>query len=98
MTDESALLKAILSTMARQVFPVEELKQIVAPHGSSAKQLQAFNLCDGDRSQSEIAKILKLDSGNFSRTVARWIAAGVVFRLGDGKDSRLIHIYRLPTA
>lgn len=87
-----ALLQAILSMTARQAFPPSQLAEIIGP---GAKQIDAYNLCDGTKTQGQIASELKLDAGNFSRTVARWIDEGIVFRLGEGRDSRLQHIYAL---
>lgn len=89
------LLRAILVMTARQAFPPDKLTEIVQGKSSNTKQLQAYNLCDGTRGQSEIVKELKLDQGNFSRTVSRWIEEGVVFRLGDGRDAKLLHLYPL---
>ena len=89
------LLRAILSVVARQTFTREALTEIVCPPGSTAKQLQAYNLCDGTRAQGDIVKALKLDTGNFSRTVARWVGVGVVHRLGAGREGRLLHVYPL---
>lgn len=97
MADNSeTILRAILSVVARQTFPADKLAEIVRPTGASAKQVKAFNLCDGTTGQGEIAKALKLDSGNFSRTVSRWVDEGVLFRLGEGRDAKLLHVYPLP--
>jgi len=81
---------------ARQTFPADKLAEIVLVRGAGAKHLTAYNLCDGTKGQGEIAKSLKLDQGNFSKTVARWIEAGVVFRLGVGREAKLLHVYPLP--
>jgi hypothetical protein len=97
MSDNSeALLRAVLSVTARQTFPPDKLAEIVLSKGAGAKQLAAFNLCDGTKGQGEIAKTLKLDSGNFSKTVGRWIDSGIVFRLGEGREAKLLHVYPLP--
>jgi hypothetical protein len=93
--DSDSLLRAVLSVTARLAFPLEKLAEIVISKGSSVKQVRAFNLCDGSRSQAAIAKTLKLDAGNFSRTVARWVEEGIVFRLGEGREARLLHVYPL---
>jgi hypothetical protein len=85
-SDNEVLLRAILATTARQTFPADRLTEIVLSKGAGRKQLRAFNMCDGTLGQAEIAKSLALDQGNLSRTVARWIEAGIVFRLGDGRD------------
>jgi len=94
-SDNEALLKAILSVTARGTIPPENVQQIVMSRGATAKQLNAYNLCDGSRSQADIVKSLKLDAGNFSRTVGRWIEEGIVFKLGEGRDARLQHVYPL---
>ncbi len=97
-SDNEALLRAILSVTARQAFPPERLAEIVLAKGAGVKQVEAFNLCDGSKTQGEIAKDSKLDAGNFSRTVSRWVDEGVVFRLGEGREARLLHVYPLPDA
>jgi len=88
------LLKAILATVARTAFPPDALTKIVAPTTGSEKQLLAYNLCDGETPQAEICKKAKLDKGNFSRAVARWIEAGVMVRVGN--DQLPLHVYPLP--
>lgn len=91
------ILRAILSLVARQTFSAQQVFEIVSPKSYAAKQVSAFNLCDGTLSQGEIAKKLKLDAGNFSRTVARWIELGVVFRIGSNRDEKLLHVFPLVT-
>jgi len=70
--------------------PEEQISSVV---GNSPKYLKAYNLCDGTKSQQEIAKQAKLDQGNLSKACARWIQNGVAFWMGEGKDARLVHIY-----
>lgn len=93
---DDALLRGIFCLLARQTFPVAELSKIVSGNGAGAKQIRAFNMCDGTKTQSEVAKALRLDSGNFSRTVARWVTSGVLIRLGDSREPKLLHVYPLP--
>ncbi len=93
---EETLLRAILSMTARQAFSEDKVLQIVAPKGAGETQIAAYNMCDGSMMQSEIAKALKLDQGNFSRTVSRWIEAGIVIKLGEKSEAKLLHIYPLP--
>jgi CRP-like cAMP-binding protein len=94
-SNSETLLRAILSMAARQAFPPSRLRAIVLSRGTGPKHLDAFNMCDGTKRQKDIAKALKLDAGNFSRTVARWINEGVVFRLGEGRSATLLHVYPL---
>jgi hypothetical protein len=93
MADNSeALLKALLTTVGRQAFPADKLAEILLVGGAGAKQIKAYNLCDGTRTQTEVAKSAGLDSGNFSRTVSRWISAGVIFKLSSDKEDKLMHV------
>lgn len=91
------LLRALLTTTARAAFPMRQLYEVVNATGKGAKQIKAFNLADGTRTQSDIAKQTNIDQGNFSRTVSRWVEAGIMFRLGEGREAKLLHVYPLPT-
>lgn len=95
---ESAYLRAILATVARQTFPPSTLYDVVTKGGGGEKQLRAYNLCDGTRSQSEVGKEAGLDAGNFSRSLARWVDAGIVIRVGEARDVRPVHVYPLPAS
>jgi DNA-binding MarR family transcriptional regulator len=92
MGNEESYLRAILSILARQTFPPDKLLPLIGPE----KQQLAYNLCDGSRTQGEIAKELKLDSGNFSKTLARWVDLGIVIKVSQGKEQRPVHIYPVP--
>ena len=93
MDTTDALLKGILATVGRTAFPPEALSKIVAPTTGSAKQIAAYNLCDGETPQAEIGKRVKLDKGNLSRTITKWIEAGIVIRIGA--DGHPLHLYPL---
>src|SRR5688572_29376025 len=95
MNPQEAYLRAILATVARQTFSPDKILEIMGPN-SGVKQFKAFNLCDGTRTQSEIAKEVGLDSGNFSKSLGRWIDAGIVIRVGEGREVRPVHVYPLP--
>jgi len=90
------LLKVLVHLVGRSVVPMEKLEQIVAPAPGSERQIRAFNLCDGSRTQAQIVKELNLNQGNFSIATARWEAAGVLYRIKIGSEQRLLHIYPLP--
>ena len=94
--NEEVLLRAILAVVARQTFPPRELCAIVAPKSGMQKQIQAFNLCDGSRTQGEIAKAMGFDSGNFSKSVKRWIDAGVMTKVISDGVEKPIHVYPIP--
>ena len=86
------LLRCAIQVMGRFAVPPDRVSDVV---GTSAKQLRAYNLCDGTRTQGEVANSAGLDRGNFSRTATRWVESGVLFRIGNGNDAKLLHIYPL---
>jgi len=96
MTNEEIYLRAILATVARQTFPANILEKLVAPKKGLEKQVAAYNLCDGTRTSAEISRELGLDQSNFSKTVGRWLEAGILIRVGEGKENRPLHVYPLP--
>ncbi|MCI4644640.1 MAG: MarR family transcriptional regulator [Hyphomonadaceae bacterium] len=96
MFNQEVLLKAILSTVARQSFPPGELYKLVCPRSGMAKQAKAFNLCDGSKTQSEIADAVGLDKGNFSKQVKRWIDVGIVVKVATEKGELPLHVYPIP--
>lgn len=91
MADTEELLRILIQLSGRQVFPEETLRGIVG----SGKAVEAYNLCDGSRTQAQVVKDAKLDQGQFSRTSSRWVQQGVLFKLGSGKDVKLLHLYEL---
>lgn len=91
LTDD--LLRFLVRINGRIAFPHEELRQLVVPSAKQKKQLKAYNLCDGSKKLSEIAKSTGLDQGNFSRTVSRWEQLGIVSRIGPDKNP--LHLYPL---
>jgi CRP-like cAMP-binding protein len=93
MADTYDLLRILIQLSARQAFPEATIRQVI---GSSARQVHADNLWDGNLTQAQIAKKAGLNQGNLSRTVARRIQSGVLFRLGTGRDAKLLHLYPLP--
>ena len=97
MDSQNTLLRAILATVARQTFSPAKILEIMGPNAGE-KQRSAFNLCDGSRTQADIAKELGLDPGNFSKTLNRWIDEGIVIRVGEKRDTRPLHVYPLPEA
>jgi hypothetical protein len=97
MEMQDALLRAILATLAWQTFSPAKIIEIVGS-GAGEKQRRAYNLCDGTRTQADVAKELGLDQSNFSKTITRWIDEGIVIRVGEKRESRPLHVYPLPEA
>lgn len=95
MDMNESLLRAIFATVGRATFPPEKVYRVITPHGGSDKLLAAYNLCDGNTQQADIAKQAKLDKGAMSRALARWMEAGIVVRIG--KDKLPLHVYPLST-
>jgi len=84
------LLRCAVQLIGRAALPEEKVQTAI---GAGSKQLHAFNLADGTRSLTDIAKKAKLDVGNLSRTVDRWVKKCVAFWVGSENDKRLLHVY-----
>lgn len=84
------LLRCLIHIIGRATMPVDTVQKLV---GRGAKQVDAFNLCDGSRSQAEVSKTTGIDQGNLSRTFDKWVESGIAFWIGEGAESRLMHIY-----
>src|SRR5436309_459727 len=95
MNQESDLVETLVMLLIRAIargpLPVTAVEQIVSPTAASAKMRRAFNLCDGTRTQAQVAAAAKIDQGQLSRAITRWEANGVLFRLGSGRLARLFH-------
>jgi DNA-binding MarR family transcriptional regulator len=84
------LLECLIHVIGRIGLKNEDVLEIV---GKNHKQMNAYNLCDGSLTISEIAKMTKLDKGNLSRTIDRWVKNGIMFRFKEGKEVRLLHVF-----
>ncbi len=96
MNTTDALLKGILATVGRTAFPPEALYKIVAPTVGSAKQVLAYNLCDGDTPQAGHRQVRPSSIAATSvAAIAKWVEAGVVIRVGA--EGHPLHLYPLTT-
>ncbi|TPI13773.1 MarR family transcriptional regulator [Mesorhizobium sp. B4-1-3] len=95
MANSDVYLRAMMSLVARQTFSPERLSEIVSPM-ANANTYETFNLCDGTRTQNEIANLLKMDRGNLSRSVNKWIDEGVMIKVTDDGKDRPVHVYPIP--
>lgn len=93
-----ALLRVLIGVTARVAIPGPRLRALVVGRNarSGDKYVAAYNLCDGSRGVTEVARLSGLDQGNLSRAIARWIEDGVMFKLGS--DTRPVHLYRWTTS
>ena len=87
------LLECLVHTIGRAALKTEDASKVV---GANAKQVRAFNMCDGSLTLSEVAKKARFDLGHLSRTVDRWVENGVMFDLVEGRERRPLHIYSIP--
>jgi hypothetical protein len=94
--DTNDLLRCAIQVIGRAALPPDRVREIVGSGKKFKKQLHAFNLCDGSRTQKEIAQESGINQGNLSRTLTRWRKHGILFVFGEGKQSTFLHIYPLP--
>ncbi len=83
-----------MQILGRMAVPQDKVRETVGTRGK--KQIKAFNLFDGTRTMADVAKKAKINQGNLSRTASRWVANGIMFWIGSGRESRLLHIYAIP--
>jgi hypothetical protein len=89
MSDETNdLLRILIELTARKTHSDRKVRELVG------NNMVAYNLCDGMRTQADVVRELKLNQGNFSRAATRWMAAGILFRIG-GPKGKLLHAYPL---
>ncbi len=84
----------LVKVIARAAIPLGEVQQVV---GNRPKRIKAFNLFDGSHTLTEVARQSKVSKGNLSTATKRWIASGVMYRLGPGRDAKLVHVYPILT-
>lgn len=95
MENSEVYLKAMMSLVARQTYPPERLVEAVTPVANT-KTYEAYNLCDGSRTQTEVATALKMDPAQLSRSVRKWIDDGIMLRISDGGGVKPVHVYPIP--
>ena len=86
------LLSATFHVLSRSAIQMPQVRELIV----TEKNRQAFNYCDGSLTQKEIAKKLRIDQGQLSKTFKRWLEAGIVFRIGERTESRLLHVFPVP--
>jgi hypothetical protein len=86
------LIECLIHVIGRAAIPQAEVAKVV---GMRPKQVKAFNLCNGKNSQKEVAKKAGVFPSNLSTSISRWVNAGVAFSIGEGKETRLLHVYPL---
>lgn len=91
-SEEAALLRVLVAMFARTAFPEDRLRLLVSPKGVPTA-VKAYNACDGTRTLSEVAREAGVDVSNLAKSVTGWVQAGIVHRIPDGKDTRLLHVY-----
>jgi len=86
-------LKMIMQLIARQTFSAKDVADHVCPTKKSAKSIKAYNLCDGTRSQTEIAKMCGIDKANCRKMIKKWELEGLILRVPHGKELQPLHIF-----
>jgi hypothetical protein len=95
MSDLEELVRILIQVNGRLAFSEEALRSAI---GDSQSLVDAYNLCDGTRSQAEVVKESKVDQGNFSRVSKRWVEDGILFRIGTGREMKPLHLYAVSSS
>jgi hypothetical protein len=91
--NEGDLLRCLLQVIGRSAIPDKTVRAI---NGKGKNRIKAYNLFDGRLTITEVSKKAKIDQGNLSRAINVWVDSGIAFRIGEGDDARLLHVYPIP--
>lgn len=86
------LVRTLVAMIGRMAFPEERLRPLVSPTGSSAL-LEAYRMCNGRTPLAAIVKATQMDFGQLSRTVKKWVEAGIMYKVGPKQLP--LHLYPL---
>lgn len=90
------LLEVIISLQGHQIFPNNTLCEIVMKKKQNpADYVRAYNLCDGEHSMSEIAKIINVKPGTLSPILAEWKEKGIIYEIKKKGGKFYKRLYRL---
>lgn len=90
--------RMIISLLGRLVFPEDKLISIVQKKSKKPKEiLQAYNLCTGEFTITEIAKKTGISQQALSEAIPKWKKIGIAFLESHGKGHELkpIHLYQI---
>jgi hypothetical protein len=90
--DVRDLLRILIAIAGRVAFPQHQLQALVSP-AAKAPYYRAYSMCNGQTPMAAIAKETGIDPGELSRAVARWVDAGIAFRVGT--KALPLHLYPL---
>ena len=72
----------IISLLGRIAFKPDDIRNIVtAKKRNPANYVNGYNACDGNRSVSDIAAIVKVDKGVISRILTEWETIGIIYEI-----------------
>jgi len=91
--NDGDLLRCLLHVIGRIAIPDKAVRAVI---GKGKNRVKAFNLFNGRLTITEMSKKTKIDVGNLSRATTKWVDSGIAFRIGDGDDARLLHVYPIP--
>jgi len=95
-TEEAKRNELIISLLGRIAFKNDELKAIVTKGGKKPKQMiQAYNLCDGATSITEIARSAGVGQPSLTAAVEKWERSGIIFRKKKGKEVLPLRLFEI---
>lgn len=74
--------EVIVRLIGKVAFSEEEVRKIVE-YGRQKKMewIKAYNLCDGENNQTEIAKRAKVNEGDLSGALKEWENKGIIYKV-----------------
>ncbi|MGH2684887.1 MAG: hypothetical protein ACRDJP_05400 [Actinomycetota bacterium] len=89
----TSLARVLVHVLARGPVAEDYIRGVVAPRGTERRWIQAYNLCDGTRTDAQIAEAVGLDQDALGRAIDRWQSVGIIFPIQSNGATQMLHLY-----
>jgi len=92
------LFEAMLTLLGRFVYPPEKIREILTKSKKKKDPkgyVKAYNLCDGEHTLSEIAKVIDVSIGTLSPILSEWKELGIIYEITKNGRQFYKRLYRL---
>lgn len=89
--------KMIISLLGRLSIPEKDLIAIIQKKSKKPKEiLNAYNLCDGNLTITEVAKKAGIAQSSLSEAIPKWEKLGIIFSsITENHEVKPIHLYEI---
>ena len=91
--------RVIIELLARTALGVEKIEDIVKKgkrKGNPDDYAKVYNLLDGTKTATELAKVVQVSKQNMSEILKYWEEKGIVYNIGTDNLPKYVGLLRLP--